>query len=66
MCICYTENAEENAEEKPSTKHYRKGSKGDALTQQPCPLQHSNNPPSSLNQQGHHQILSANAARCEA
>ena len=34
---------------KPSTKHYRKGSPGDAqhqLTQQPCMLQHNNNPPS--------------------
>ena len=35
---------------RPSTKHYRKGSPGDAqhlLTQQqPCTLQHNNNPPS--------------------
>ena len=35
---------------RPSIKHYRKGSPGDAwhqLTQQPCTLQHSNNAPSS-------------------
>ena len=35
---------------RPSTKHYRKDSPGDAqnqLTQQPCTRQHNNNPPSS-------------------